>query len=223
MAGIIKASGPNSSRVVSGELFHFDDVSSKANQYLEQVKREAAQIVQRAKDEAEQLRRAAEEQGRQAGMKSAEQAVKQRVQQTVQQELSSMLPVLQSAVDAVQQAKQEWIGHWEHNVVRLATKIAERVIRREVAAAPEIALTLIRESLELSAGNKKLRLHLSPSDYELFGEHAKQLANQINKLGETEIVQDASISVGGCKVSTEFGTIDNSLEAQLDRIEEELR
>ena len=222
MAGVIKASGPNAGRVVSGALFNFDDVSTRAGQYLEEVKREAAQIIQRANDDAQQLRRLAEDQGRQTGMQTAEQVVQQRVHQTVQQEVTSMLPVLQSAVDSVQQSKLEWLGHWEQNVIQLATKIAERIIRRELAKTPEIALALVRDSLELSASNKKLRLHLNPSDYDRFGEHAQQLAKQINKLGQTEIVKDATVSAGGCKLTTEFGEIDNQLESQLARIAEEL-
>ena len=192
MAGIIKASGPNAGRVVSGALFNFDDVSTRAGQYLEEVKREAAKIIQRANDDAQQLRRLAEEQGRQTGMQSAEQVVQQRVHQTVQQEVTSMLPVLQNAVEAVQQTKQEWLGHWEQNVIQLATKIAERIIRREVSQTPEIALALIRDSLELSTSNKKLRLHLNQADHARFGEYAQHWRTKSTSLGQTEIVKDAS-------------------------------
>ncbi len=42
-------------------------------------------------------------------------------------------------------------------------------------------------------------------------------------LGETQIVADASVSPGGCRVETRFGSIDQTFEAQLARVEEELR
>ena len=41
-------------------------------------------------------------------------------------------------------------------------------------------------------------------------------------LGETQIVADAAISPGGCRVETRFGAIDQTFEAQLARVEEEL-
>jgi flagellar assembly protein FliH len=36
------------------------------------------------------------------------------------------------------------------------------------------------------------------------------------------IVADESITAGGCRVDTEFGSLDQQLEAQLARITEEL-
>ena len=38
-----------------------------------------------------------------------------------------------------------------------------------------------------------------------------------------EIIAEASVSPGGCRVETRFGTIDQTFEAQLARVEEELR
>ena len=42
-------------------------------------------------------------------------------------------------------------------------------------------------------------------------------------LGEPQIVADATVSPGGCRVETRFGSIDQTFEAQLARVEEELR
>ena len=41
-------------------------------------------------------------------------------------------------------------------------------------------------------------------------------------LGDAEVVADATIERGGCRVETRFGTIDQQFESQLKRIEEEL-
>ena len=49
------------------------------------------------------------------------------------------------------------------------------------------------------------------------------LVQEMSGLGETQIVADASVSPGGCRVETRFGSIDQTFEAQLARVEEELR
>jgi flagellar biosynthesis/type III secretory pathway protein FliH len=36
------------------------------------------------------------------------------------------------------------------------------------------------------------------------------------------LVSDATVTAGGCRVETRFGTIDQQFEAQLARVEEEL-
>jgi flagellar biosynthesis/type III secretory pathway protein FliH len=51
----------------------------------------------------------------------------------------------------------------------------------------------------------------------------KLLVDEMAGLGDTQVVADAAVSPGGCRVETRFGAIDQTFEAQLSRIEEELR
>ena len=106
--------------------------------------------------------------------------------------------------------------------MRLAAGIAARVIRREVRAQPEITLALVREALELAAGSPTVRVHLNPKDYKLLGTQVRAMIDAMSALGGAEVVSDAAIEQGGSRVETRFGTIDQQIESQLDRIEEEL-
>ena len=218
MAGIIKATGRSQRIGVHAGEFNFDDLSSRANAYLDRVRHEAAQVIARAREEAAQIRREAEEQGRQEGMQAAEKLLRDRVQQ----QLTGFVPALEKAVDAVRLARQEWLNHWEQNVVRLAGGIAARVIRRELMQTPQIQLDWIREALELASGSNRLQLHLNPRDHELLGDQVQQLVTHMNKVAHTEVVADPHIAPGGCKVTTEAGEIDQQIEAQLNRITSEL-
>ena len=87
----------------------------------------------------------------------------------VAEQTAPVLAGLRLAVADLQDAKQQWLSHWEAGAVRLATRIAARVIRREVRAQPEITLALVREALELAAGSPTVRVHLNPKDYKLLG------------------------------------------------------
>ena len=106
--------------------------------------------------------------------------------------------------------------------IRLAVSIASRVIRREVERSPEITLTLVREALELAAGSADIQLRLHPGDLSALGPHVTQLAAELARLGKPEIVADASIEPGGCRIDTRHGAIDQQFAAQLARIEQEL-
>ena len=83
-------------------------------------------------------------------------------------------------------------------------------------------MTLIREALELAAGSAQVRLHLHPEDHKALGGQVQLLVQEMSGLGEAEVIADAGVSRGGCRVETRFGTIDQQFEAQLARIEEEL-
>jgi flagellar assembly protein FliH len=91
-----------------------------------------------------------------------------------------------------------------------------------LTAHPEITLTLVREALELAAGSAQVRIHLHPDDRAALGDQVQLLIREMSGLGSAELVADAAVTRGGCRVETRFGVIDQQFEAQLARIEEEL-
>jgi flagellar assembly protein FliH len=186
--------------------------------YLARVKAEAAQIIAQARAEAAQIKAQAAEQGKQAALQSVEASLRTRIDQ----QLQSLLAALKQAVQQIAQSRQVWQQHWESHGVRVATAIAERVIRRELAQHPEISLNLVREALQLAAGNGRIVVRLSPPDHAAFASQAEQITSQLNLIAPAQIVADPAISPGGCRVDTEFGVIDNQIETQLARITQEL-
>jgi flagellar biosynthesis/type III secretory pathway protein FliH len=54
------------------------------------------------------------------------------------------------------------------------------------------------------------------------GEEVGRIVSRLSRLGNPEVVADAAIERGACRVDTRFGTIDQQFAAQLARIEEEL-
>lgn len=219
MAGIIKAHATNQAgQAARPPAFSFADMGQQADAYLNQVREQAANIVAQATREAEQIKSKAQAEGRQSALKAAESAIQGRLDE----QLKQLMPALESAAQQVVEAKDQWQRHWNKNLIRLATKIAERVIRREIASQPEIPLALIQEALELAAGNQKVTLHLNPADRTALGDRVQQLAARMVRLGPVHVVADETVSRGGCRVHTEFGVIDQQIESQLARIEAEL-
>ena len=222
MSTIIKAASAelqNSGRPIQHVAFDFGDMAEEASRYVERVRAQAARIIQAAEAEAEKVRQRAEEEGRRAALATVERVLEQRVAEMTER----LGPALQQSVESLHAAQQDWFNHWQQQAVRLAIAIAERVIRRELAQRPEISLPLIREALELAAGSAEITLLLHPDDHKSLGGQAKQMVTAMASLGQVQIVADAAIAPGGCRVSTRFGSIDQQIEAQLQRIEQELR
>ena len=220
MAGIIKAHANNlAGQAAHPAVFNFADIGNQANTYLDQVRQQSAQIVAQARSEAEQIKTKAQAEGRQAALKAAEAAI----QGKLDEQLKQLMPALESAAQQLVQAKDQWQRQWERNLVHLATRIAERVIRRELASQPEIPLALVQEALELATGSQKVTLHLNPADRTALGDRVQQLAGRMVKLGPIHVVADETVGRGGCRVHTEFGVIDQQIESQLQRIETELQ
>jgi flagellar assembly protein FliH len=219
MAGIIKSGrledGPSVPQVAA---FNFEDMSRKADTYLDTVRRQAAQILRQAKEQATIIEQQARQQGRQEAMQEATQVARTHVEQQMQ----TLFPALAKAIEALQHARAAWIKEWEQQTVALAVAIAARVIRRELSCTPEISQQWLQEALELVTGQGRLSVHLHPQDCETLGERAQLLIDRLAHVGECKVVPDPAIEPGGCRVDSEFGAIDQQLSSQLKRIEEEL-
>jgi flagellar biosynthesis/type III secretory pathway protein FliH len=221
MATIIRKDYPrqmSSGRIVQPVAFSMTDLRVQADEYLTMVRQEAAKIVQTAQGEAEQIRRQAEV----AGRKAAEAAVERILDEKVARRMETLLPALEQLVAQVNDARGELLKHWEQSALRVATTIAERIIRRQLDRQPQITLDLIEEALRLAAGSAELKLHMNPQDYEHLGPQVERLAVSLGRLTPSEVVADPAIAPGGCRVETKFGEIDMQIASQLRRIEEEL-
>ena len=219
MAIIIKAgSATKTGQAVCTQTFNLSDMSAQASDYLDQVRGQAAKILARAEAEAGRLRKEAAQQG----LTDAAQVAERLMQERFDREIETLLPALRQAIQEVQQAKQEWLRHWEQSAVSVAVAMAERVIRRELSSTPEVSLELISEALQLASGNGAVKLFLNPSDLKSLGSQVERLISELSTLATTQVLADQKVTPGGCRVETEFGTIDHQVETQLERITEEL-
>jgi len=199
-------------------VYQFVDVSDQAHNYLTQIKAKAVSIVDQAQQDAEDIRKQAVYEGQQA----ADQLAERKAEQGLQSHLSTLLPALQEVEQQLRTVRDQWLKHWECQVVHLATTIAERIIRREVSLQPEITVDLVREALELATGRQQIKVRLNPHDYETLKGQLYQWTLEIDCLDPDNIIADPDIEIGSCRVDTKFGTIDQQFSSQLSRIEEEL-
>jgi len=219
MATILKADGADSRRdTPQAVAFNFGDVTERAERYLEEVRAQSAQILADAREQAVQIRQQAMRDGRQDAMAAAEQTV----QEKVQQQLQFVLPAIQEAVLEVEHERESWLRRWEGEALKLTAAIAERVVRRELQQQPEITIDLLREALHLAAGLGTLTIRLNPRDHEALAAHLQLIVEVMQQLTPAEVIADDAISQGGCRVDTDYGSIDQQIETQLERICAEL-
>lgn len=216
MATIIKAGHLRSETLAPQKVaYQLDDMTLQADGYLDQVRNEAIRIVTEAQKQAEAI----QNESKAKGMELARADARSQMGEEIEHRWEKLMPALDQGVE---QTRRQWMAHWEKNLVRLATQIAARIVRRELASQPDIPLELIREALELASGQGRVTLHLHPDDHSSLGDRIDNLAGQIGQLGPTNIIADDNIAQGGCKVVSQFGEIDQQIESQLARIEQEL-
>lgn len=218
MGGIIKA-GTAATTQASGPI-QFDDMG---NSYLAKVRVEAEKIIAQARVDAEKIKAQALEDGKKNAQQAVQQAVQSTLQTKVEDQFKTLKPALDKLVQELTESRQAWRKHWEEHALAVSIAVAERLVRGELAKRPEVSLAWIREALELAAGSGRIVLRLNPADHQSLAARAQELLAQVGKVAKTELLADPTITAGGCIVETDFGVIDQQLESQLARLNEELQ
>lgn len=185
----------SSSKVIEKEVVL---AHQEAARILEEAREQARHILEEAQEEAERLRQEAEQKGFEQGLASWEERLLE----------------LKNAMDrALKDATPQ--------IVQLSIRIAEKILRKHLEVNPDAIVPMVEEALATTRGYSGgfflIRVH--PEDVPAL-ERARERLVQLNPTWENlQIVGDKSLSRGGCRIESDFGMIDATLETQLRAIE----
>lgn len=130
----------------------------------------------------------------------------------------AMLRRLAATIDELTTLRRSLVAQTERELVQLALAVARRIVNREVSIDRDLVVTIARIALERLGGATTATIRLHPDDYAAVVErHGEAWAGV-----RVQVVADDSISRGGCKVESEVGFIDASIDAQFAEIAGEL-
>ena len=190
---------------------------------------EATRIVTASRQEAQSILTAAEQEA-QSILAAAEQeaeAIKQRAgrerQDAINREVESLRDLVSSLSYEIEEHKKQLRTVGQAESVDVAVAIAERIVRKHIEENGELARVATRETLKWVTSAAKVFVHVSANDFERHQQVISGMLEELHPHADCEIIEDTSISDGGVRVETEFGTIDQTVEKQLNCIAEELR
>ncbi|MFQ5653202.1 MAG: FliH/SctL family protein [Planctomycetota bacterium] len=194
--------------------------------------------AQRSRDILKEAWRRGKELGRQEGFKSGYDEGLQkgmREGRELGEELarSETIERLRADTDNAREAILALAEEFEHGwrrifaearrgLMRLATEIAGRVIRREVREVPEIVLGNLAVAIDRIADRSRVTIELHPSDREVVARYLEDLDERLAGCETVSIAELEEITPGGCRLRTGLSTIDLTVETQLEVIERRL-
>lgn len=168
-------------------------------------------------DDAEKQKELLETVSRESYQKGWDEAVK-KMQDETQKNIELICQDLQKAIEDLKQERNTIWDQCEKEIVKLVLVIAKKTVCHEVSKdSGEIIEKVVTEAVNKVKGKKILRLHLSPVDIEDF--KRREIAEFINGKEDYEVISDTDISSGGCKLVTDYGSIDARLETRWSEIE----
>ncbi|WP_019530405.1 FliH/SctL family protein [Dasania marina] len=162
------------------------------------------EISQRIKQD---IKHEAYQEGLQQGLDKGYKAGLQKGQNQIQQHLTSLQALISQLNDALQQQDNAV----EQVLAELATGVAESIVRRELILDGSHIQAVIHDAIAaIDAKAQKVDIYLSPQDYKF-----------VTTMGQVEpqwqLHTDATLSVGGCRVSNQYSAADYSTEQQFQQ------
>ncbi len=136
--------------------------------------------------------------------------------------LESAAQALATALAEVSQLRLAMAQNSREDMLRLVMAIAEQVIHREVSFNPEIITRVIEEALKASVRSDHYRIKVNPADLDAVNEHKPLFLASISGLKNLIIDADPAVTAGGCKIESDLGEVDATVETQLEAIRQAL-
>ncbi len=137
-------------------------------------------------------------------------------------DLESAAQALATAAEEISRLRDSLAKNSSQDMLRLVMTIAEQIIRREVSADPQVVLNIIENALQASVRSDQYRIRVNPDDLEQVLQQKPLFLASISGLKNLSIEADATVSRGGCRVDSELGEVDATIETQLESIQQAL-
>ena len=220
--GLVKAS----SAPPGLAAFSMRDVEEQAKALLLRARQAAERLIAEAQREAEDLKKAAHAQGladgRREGISRGEEEGRAAGARQALEEQRALLAAAAAALNGAAAELDAARGELEaaalEEVVGLAIAVARRVTKRQSLIEPQVLAENLREAMKLvvHAGDVKVAIH--PAQRQALDAALPALRLEFPRLAHVELVDDASVHPGGCRVYAGGGQVDATLDEQLDRV-----
>lgn len=204
---------------VNKEFFEAqEDIETVYKELIEQAQIEANTIVEEAQEririQAEEAYQRAYQEGFEKGQNDSYMQQQQLIQAHEQQ--------MRDELEALQYERENVQKFIEPEMVQIIAELVEKMIGVQ-AIEPDVILFLIRAGFSEMDGSGDLTVKVSFEDYDIVMDNSNQLHELFSERLTLEILRDGSLSKNECLIEADMGTVNCSLNTQVQNLIKELK
>ncbi|MFZ7104592.1 MAG: FliH/SctL family protein [Peptococcaceae bacterium] len=182
----------------------------KADRIIDNAHLEAKQIADAAHHDAENMKSQAFTEGLQQGKEAGLSEVSKKIAET------------DEIIKKAYQEKKNILNGLEDEIIGFAVKLAEKVIRTEIANNPEVVNNIAKSLLDMVQDAETVTLKMNPEDYNYLLDFYTELQARLSK-GSLKLEQDSTLNKGDCLVISEGGLIIAKIDQEINKLQEILQ
>lgn len=131
-------------------------------------------------------------------------------------EIKKNLEHLQSTIQQFESMKTQLLQQNEVFLIKLIFQVASRIALLEISESREPLAEFLKQIVDGVEGDDRVVVYFSEKDFSFFQElQSKQgIESSFNRI---KIVSSPTVSLGGCIIESNFGTIDASVEKRVEK------
>lgn len=172
---------------------------------------EAEEILHKAMQEAEAIKEQARESGAEEARRMAEEGASDKVKEA--------LATLNQAVIE----RKKIIKDGESEILRLALKVAEQIIRSEVSLHRDVSLNIVSDAISRVNDREQVIIRVNREDLENIKKYKDRIGSVVDGIKSLSIIEDSTVEPGGCIIETNLGYVDARISTKIAAIEEAFR
>ncbi|MCC9645320.1 flagellar assembly protein FliH [Rhodopirellula sp. JC740] len=219
--------------------FNLSDLAEKGREELRQAREQARQLLADAEKQAAEMKQAAEARGYEDGVQKASQDIETKIAQLAEAKTKSQLQALQIASTKMHAQFDQWMQQYAEVLTETAIAATERLVRANLNELPvptslkeagyeesphqqHLLVRWASEALHSTRSAGRLVLAVHPDLLAELGQRFDELLASPDLPEESCVIPDETLPVGEVVVRQEGGEIRAGLQAQLERLREEI-
>lgn len=137
-------------------------------------------------------------------------------------ELGALRERYAAALDRLEAVSRQLVDRNRVQVIALACRVAERLVRHHLSEHPEHLLALVREAMAELDERDEVVVHCSPDDYAFLTARRPELCQGLGESFRVQVVADDGLEPGDFRVEARTGTVDGRVGPRLAEAQEAL-
>lgn len=194
-----------------------------AEKIIEQAKLRVAQMFANAKEEAKKIIDSAkllvqsrlaeaQQEGEKHGFEEGEKKGKE--------SLAGLVENVKEAFNKLLIEKESLLENTKEEMAKLTLACVKEILGEEIKTNHEVVLNVAKKAVDMAKGKSgsEIIVFVNPEDKDMV-EAKKEIFAGVADIETLKVKSDHSITRGGCKVTTNLGTVDATIETQIKALE----
>lgn len=140
-----------------------------------------------------------------------------------EEEAARLIHQMKEIISNAEHKRVNIIKEAEEDIIELAILVAKKIVKSELKIDKEIVIRNVKEALKKVSERDEITIKVNLADLKLTEAHREEFLKDASGVKKIHIKDDFTIEPGGCKIETDFGSIDAEISTQIEEIKKSLQ